>query len=266
MHPVFSSADRILAARLEGAEAANALEMARLASAAVPEIAFESIAGGTAVFAGTDSPMTHASGIGMSGRVSEDEMERLEAFYHEQGSSCALDLCSMADDSAIAFVQSRRYRILEFNNVLARRIGSEEVFERRPSLRLASSDEKLLWSRVVSQGFAEGMPISEWQVSTMASMCRNAQCWIADETEPVGGAAVSFQDRVALFFGDAVMAGARRKGWQSSLITARLGSAQEERCDLATVSVLPGSISHRNYERAGFQLIYTRVSLLREFV
>jgi hypothetical protein len=32
------------------------------------------------------------------------------------------------------------------------------------------------------------------------------------------------------------------------------------------VSVLPGSLSHRNYERAGFELIYTRVNLQREFL
>jgi len=31
------------------------------------------------------------------------------------------------------------------------------------------------------------------------------------------------------------------------------------------VSVLPGSGSHRNYERAGFELIYMRVNLMREF-
>jgi GNAT superfamily N-acetyltransferase len=266
MHLAFSSADRVLAARLEGTEAANAREMACLAIEEIPETAVESIAGGTAVFAGTGSPMTHALGIGMSGRVSEAEMERLEAFYRERGSPCALDLCPMANDSVIAFVQNRPYRVSEFNNVLARRVGPEEVFEKRPSLRRVSSNEKLQWSRIVSQSFAEQMPVTESQVSIMALMCRNAQCWIAEENEPFGGAAVSIQDSVALFFGDAVATGARRKGWQSSLITARLKAAQEVGCNLAMTSVLPGSISHRNYERAGFQLIYTRVNLLREFV
>jgi len=31
------------------------------------------------------------------------------------------------------------------------------------------------------------------------------------------------------------------------------------------VSVLPGSASHRNYERAGFELIYIRMSFERQF-
>ena len=125
----FSSSDRALAARLEKAEAANGLEMARLAVEAIPDAAFESLAGGTAIFAGVGSPMTHALGIGLSGRVPEEEMERLEAFYREHGSPCLLDLCPMADDSVITFVQSRPYCVIEFNNVLARHVQPGEALE-----------------------------------------------------------------------------------------------------------------------------------------
>ncbi len=261
----FVSSNRVLAARLEKAEAANGLEMAHLALEAIPNAAFKSVAGGTAVFAGVGSPMTHALGIGMNGRVPEEEMEGLEEFYRERGSPCLLDLCPMADNSVIAFVQSRPYRVIEFNNVLARPVQLEEQFEQHPALRLALPDEKLRWSRVVSEGFAEGMPVTESQVSSMAALCRHAQCWMIEGNEPAGGAAMSVQDRVALFFGDAVLTGARRKGWQSLLIRQRLAAAQGAGCDLAMASVLPGSSSHRNYERAGFQLIYMRVNLLREF-
>ena len=261
----FLSSDRMLATRLEKAEAANGLDMARLAAEAIPGAAFESLAGGTAIFAGIGSPMTHALGIGLNGRVPEEEMERLEAFYREHGSPCLLDLCPLADDSVISFVQSRPYRVIEFNNVLARRILLEETFE-PSSLRLASPNEKRQWSRVVSQGFAEYVPVTESQSDSMATICRHAQCWFAGEDEPVGGAAMSVQDHVALFFGDAVLTGARRKGWQSLLIRERLAAAQLAGCDLAMASVLPGSASHRNYERAGFQLIYMRVNLLRELI
>jgi GNAT superfamily N-acetyltransferase len=258
--------DCLLAARLEKAEAANGLEMARLAVEALPGAAFESLAGGTAMFTGIGSPMTHAVGIGLSGRVPEEEMERLEAFYREHGSPCLLDLCPMADDSVIQFVQSRPYRVIEFNNVLARPIQAEEAFEQSSSLRLASPDEMRQWSRVVGQGFAEYVPVIESQVDSMAAMCQHAQCWFAGADEPVGGAALSVQDRVALFFGDAILAGARRKGWQSLLIRERLAVAHRAGCDLAMASVLPGSASHRNYERAGFQLIYMRINLLRELI
>ena len=100
----------------------------------------------------------------------------------------------------------------------------------------------------------------------LATISRKACCVLAEAGEGlVGGASMAVQDRVALFFGDAVLTKARRQGWQGALIRKRLALAQANGCDLATVSVLPGSGSHRNYERAGFQLIYMRVNLSREF-
>jgi hypothetical protein len=50
---------------------------------------------------------------------------------------------------------------------------------------------------------------------------------------------------------------------QLALIRQRLEAAAAQGCDLATASVLPGSVSHRNYERAGFQLVYARVMVSR---
>ena len=73
------------------------------------------------------------------------------------------------------------------------------------------------------------------------------------------------QGSTALFFGDAVLPVARRAGWHTALIKTRLAEAQKQDCDLAMASVLPGSVSHRNYERLGFQLAYMRVNVTREF-
>ena len=74
--------------------------MARLAADAFPDAAFVTIAGGTAMFTGLGSPMTHADGHRHGyGAVAEEEFERLETFYRERGSSCLIDLCPMADDS-----------------------------------------------------------------------------------------------------------------------------------------------------------------------
>ena len=58
-------ADRALARRLEAAEAANARGCAPAGAVSLE------IAGGCAIFAGADSPLTQAVGIGLSGAVSE---------------------------------------------------------------------------------------------------------------------------------------------------------------------------------------------------
>ena len=72
-------------------------------------------------------------------------------------------------------------------------------------------------------------------------------------------------DGVALFFSDSTVPAARAKGVQSAVIQARLAMAAEQGCDLAMASTAPGSISQRNYERLGFQVVYTRVMLVKTF-
>ena len=265
MTQTFSSADLVLAARLEAADATNVMRMAQSAAGDAEFMAFEPIAGGFAVFAGAGSPMTHAMGIGMRGAVSEQELERMEAFFRDRGSPCLIDLCPMADTSVIAFVQSRPYRVIEFNNVMARRIEPGEIFERVEGVRPIQEGELPHWSRVVSEAFSENMPVNDSMVGLMSATCKGVHCWFAGEFEPVGGAAMGVQEGVALLSGDATLRSARRQGWQARLIRERLSTAQRLGCALASTTVLPGSASHRNYERAGFQLIYMRVNIMREF-
>jgi GNAT superfamily N-acetyltransferase len=76
-------------------------------------------------------------------------------------------------------------------------------------------------------------------------------------------AAMDVHAGLATLFGDATLVHARGHGLQLALIRHRLQRAAQLGCDLATASVVPGGISHRNYERAGFQLIYGRVMVSR---
>jgi hypothetical protein len=261
---LFSTADLALAARMEAADAENVMQMARSAAPVLPDTAFQPFAGGFAVFAGAASPMTHAVGIGLRGPVPESELEAMENFFRERGSPCVVDLCPLADASVIGFLQSRPYRVIEFNNVLARRILPDESFERVPGVQPVVESAIPLWSQMVSEAFSEYMPVSAQAVELLAASCQSSICWLAGEPEPEAGAAMGIQNGVALFYGDATRISARRKGWQSRLIRARIADAQRRGCGLAMVSVLPGSASHRNYERAGFQLIYMRVNLSRD--
>jgi GNAT superfamily N-acetyltransferase len=212
--------------------------------------------------------MTHAMGIGMDGSVPQEEMERLENFYRERGSSCLIDLCPMAYDSVLGFVQNRPYRVIEFNNVLARAIRPEEVFDSEEAVRYVADTDKPLWARTVCEGFSELMSMPDEQVRLLASISQETICLLGVDPNGrfVGGAGLAVQEGTALFLGDAVLPAFRGQGWQTRLIRERLAIAHRSGCDLAAVSVLPGSASHRNYERAGFQLIYMRVNLSREFV
>src|SRR6185295_18163083 len=79
---------------------------------------------------------------------------------------------------------------------------------------------------------------------------------------PAGGGALAIHDGLATLFADSILTRHRRQGLHRELILARLNEALVQSCDLATASTLPGSISQRNYERLGFQVVYTKVTMV----
>ena len=75
--------DKALARRLESAEEMPQVDCARMMQQLQPEIgaAFEPICGGHMMFAGLNSPIGHAAGLGFDGSMSTADLDCLEAFY-----------------------------------------------------------------------------------------------------------------------------------------------------------------------------------------
>ena len=90
-------------------------------------------------------------------------------------------------------------------------------------------------------------------------------CWLARvDGEPAGAANLRLMDGLAQFCGAATLPAFRRRGVQTSLVSARLADAAEHGCDVAVVTVQPGSRSHQNVQRRGFELLYARAILNRD--
>lgn len=267
MHSAFSTADLALARRVEAAEASNGFRLAPAIAKCLPAtgVVAQPFLGGCAVFGGVGSPFTHALGIGMNGAAAAGELDRMEAFFRDRGSPVLIDLCPLADPSLIQLIFARGYRVIEFNNVLIRRLGTGERLLAPPGaldVSLARAEELDTWNRTVARGFAEQDDIGEDVLAMLAGSAAVSQCYLVrKEGEPVAGAAMGVNDGVAMFYGDATLVNARRFGAQRALIDARLRDACEAGCDLAMASVIPGSGSHRNYESAGFQLFFMRVNI-----
>lgn len=252
-------ADAILARRLEAAEAANA----RGCCAADPANVLE-IAGGAAIFVGADSPLTQAVGLGLNGPVPERQIDELEAFFHSRGAATTIDLCPHADPAFVEALAARGYRIAEFNNVLVRRLeGLEIVFT--PRVRRALSSEADTWSHTVGHGFFEQAELTgeEMDVGRAIFAMPGALCYLAstESGQLAGGGAMAIYENLATLFADSTIPLHRRAGLHRELISARLNEALARGCTLATASTLPGSGSQRNYQRLGFQVAYTKVTL-----
>ena len=144
-----------LARRIEAAEAANAWACQE----GQPDAAFLEIAGGVAVFAGAESPLTQVVGIGLNGPVWESEIETIESFFHCRGARVTVDLCPLADSGLVQALGDRGYRATEFNNVLVKVLEASAV-NPAPRVRRALPDEIELWSRTVGEGFFEQAELS----------------------------------------------------------------------------------------------------------
>lgn len=257
MTELFSSTDMALARRIEAGHAHSAMASTR-------GISVEAIAGGWAIFHQADSPVTQAIGIGMSGAVPAADLDRLEAFFHSRGSAAIIDLCTLADASLVGMFQERGYTIHEISHVLVRRLDADEGFSPDIEVAAAAKHEFPAWVRLTLQGFTGQDDIPEKQVEMLAS----ANPWPESffglwDSARAATAAMDVHAGLATLFGDATLVRARGRGLQLALIRHRLQRAAQLGCDLATASVLPGSVSHRNYERAGFQLVYARVMVSR---
>ncbi len=246
--------DSALARRIEGGEALN--------SAGCGESI--QICGGYATFAGVGSPLTHAIGLGMNGPVSAAEFDRMEEFFRSRGVPVNLDYCPHADFTLLELLGARGYRIVESNNVLAGPIAGG--FDAR--VRVARDCEEPLWTRTMLEGFFGKRELSAIELDLgrrlLSLDCATAWFGMVDG-KPVSAGAMNARGKLALLFADSTLEAFRGQGLHLAVIRARLKHAASLGCDLATASTAPGSASQRNYERAGFRVVYTKLNMQRDW-
>ena len=252
-------ADLALARRLEAAEAANA----KGCTAVHPEAASIEVAGGCAVFVGAESPLTHAVGVGLSGHVTPHELDTIETFFRSRGAKVTIELCPLADPGLLEMLGERGYRVTEFSNVLVKRLAGTAIVI-TPRVRRALPDETDLWSHTVGRGFFDQPELTTEEMDVGRAICAMPEALVylgaLTTGEPAAAAAEAIYGGLATFFADSTIASYRRTGLHLELIAARLNEALAQGCDMATASTMPGSGSQRNYERLGFEVVYTRAA------
>lgn len=252
-------ADALLARRLEWAEAAISRGTSGQPGTAVLEVD-----GGCAIFAGAESPLTQAVGVGLDGPVAEDRVVEIETFFRRRGAAVKFEVCPLADPAFIETLAERGYRVREFNNVLVRRLAGMDTIS-APRARPIAADEEDLWSFTVGCGFFERQELTTEEMEIGRAIVRMpaATCFVASTEggEVAAAAAMAIHGGLATLFADGTVPGRRRAGLHRELIAARLHAAAAAGCDLAAASTLPGSGSQRNYERMGFQVVYTRITM-----
>ncbi len=260
-------ADLALAQRFEAVEAHGNRVCVEAAGRANPSLgcATLQVGGGWAMFHTKDSPLTQAFGVGMQGPVTAEEMDRLEEFFRSRGAAPQIETCPLAHDSLRQHLNERGYRVLEWSNVLTRRLPLEgaAAMPNGVQAREARQEEISTSSRVAAEGFFGGNPALEMVEMFNTFHAAGARVFLAwvDET-PAGTGGMAIVDGVVNCFGDATLMEFRGRGLQSALIQTRLATAARDGATLAMVTTMPGTISQRNYERAGYRVAYTRCKFI----
>jgi GNAT superfamily N-acetyltransferase len=265
-------ADVELARRIEAAETGLIEACARVEGR---EAFVLPIGSGVAAFAGADSPVTKVAGVGFGAPPTEAELAHVEAEFTRRRAAVQIELSTLAQPGLAERLTRRGYVLAGFENVLG--LALEHWSPRRASaeVTVAVSDENELatWLAVVVEAFAvpdtQGVASHEvFDRTTLARALRNmaragdmVRYLARRNGEPAGGASARFHDGIAQLCGAGTHPTHRRGGVQAALLDHRLLDARRANCNLAVVTTLPGSKSHENVQRRGFELLYTRAIL-----
>lgn len=267
-----------LARRLELCHAWRSVHYAaaygRLHSEASPAVL--PVGGGFAVYVGPGSPVSGACGLGLDGPVSSADMQTFEDFFLSRQEAPRLHLCPLADESLLARVRERGYRLDGFFSVLALHVAENFTPDPPPpgmTVLRAAPDEAGLWLRVSAQGFEESEepPSEVYDILGPNFSAEESAPFIAwiDEgggmRQPAGCGGMYLAPQVKTFElgGASTRVVYRRRGVQRALIDARLAEGARRGCDLAMVLTEPGSNSQGNLQRAGFSLAYTKPVMVK---
>jgi ribosomal protein S18 acetylase RimI-like enzyme len=266
--------DRALARRLESAEEMPQVDCARMYQKMRPEMgaAFEPICGGHMIFAGLNSPIGHACGLGFDGPMTAADMDRLEAFYRSHGAPAQVDLCPLTDPSLLELVKERGYGIHELNNVLYRSLRDlpDAADPVGVEIRRGRLEEASIFSDILSRSFFENADAPEGFAEMLAPlfMFPEALTFVASVNgNPVAAAAgrVIPDHKIFALFGAGTLPDFRGRGIQSALLRTRMIAAAEAGCELVVVVTQGGTTSYRNCVRLGFEIAYSKATVIRHW-
>ena len=265
-------ADVDLARRLEHAEAQGNVSFVEARAMAFPDrgATWLAVAGAYAMFDGVGSPVTQTFGLGVFKPVTEDHMEELEQFFRSRGAEVFHEVCPLADRSVFELISKRRYRPVEFSNVLYRSIeGDLRLSAPRNEhikVRVVENNDLDLWAQTNFEGWSEFPEYADFfrELSHVVAHSKGPLFLAELNGEPIGTGALTIAGDVALLAGASTVPSARRQGAQIALLEERLRYAAAHGCTVAMMAALPGSGSQRNAERNEFRIAYTRTKWTKD--
>ena len=272
-------ADVALAAEIDRAEGGLCAQICKRTARRRPEqrpIA-QSIAGGVAAYAGPGAPSNKVIGLGLGQPLDESKLAEIEAEWRDRNEPVRIELATLADAAIPPLLTARGYRLVAFENVLGHSLADVETTA-VPGLfiEILHAQDEAVWLDVIVDGFASPDPGPGPSETYAREALEQAFADFGGSTgfvrylaridgKPAGAASVRLAGEIAQLCGAATLPAFRRRGIQTALLQRRLADARAAKCKLAVVTTQPGSKSQANSQHRGFQLLYARAILIREW-
>lgn len=271
-------ADQQLARRIERAERDTTECYGLACRRGDPRVAILPLAGGLAVYAGPENPISKVIGVGFDGLPAADELAAVERTFWQAGARVSFEVSTLADPRVAALLTARGYRLVNFENVSGRAPSPALDLVRPAELAIeeVTAESHAVWCQTMAHAFAAPdltgvMAHEEFSADVLEALMHSlgeapgGRRFLARwEGQPAGGASLRICGGLAQLSGAAVLPAFRRRGIQSALCDHRLRLAREASCDLVLVTTQPGSPSQKNVMGQGFQLLYSRSVLVKE--
>lgn len=251
---------RELASLIEASERTLLLGFYHAAKRLRPDAGFEriEIAGGIATFFGTASPLSQATGLGLSAPVSTSDIERLTRFYHERGAPARVSVNPLASLSLERELANAGYSPIVYNNVLA--MDTVKTTAQRDA-RISEETDAAAWGRASARGFSNRYANEEdgsFLAMTIALGTGVTALSARESGQIVATGAMCVHDSLASLFAGSTLDEHRRNGYHRAMIVDRIARAREAGARYARTAAPVASTSEANFRSCGFEVLYTR--------
>lgn len=261
-------ADRSLSQKLELTEARSNVDFvkARIESSPSSGAEWIKVAGAYAMFDDVESPPTQTFGLGIFDEVTNDDLDKIEAFFKKHSAPVFHEVSPLADASLLDLLNERGYQPIEMTSVMYRSLTGEIYFDAPPNknltTRIIEAGEEKLWAQTSADGWATEMPGMAdfmFEFGQISAKCAGGSPFIAElGNQPIAAGMLFVYGDIALLAGASTVPEGRRQGAQSALLDARLRYSAERGCTIAMMGAAPGGQSQRNAEKNNFRIAYTR--------
>lgn len=223
---------------------------------------------GRATFCGEGSPLTQVPWLAHQVDFDPSELDEVEEFYRGRATNWEYIVSPFSAPALLPAVIQRGWTEVQYENVMGLNLEGRAaglVRSDGTDVRLVEESQKATWSDIAMRGFfGAEIPPACANICDIIARTDDTVAFLAYlDGQRAGAATLSVYEDTCYLGGAATLPEYRGRGAQTALLDARLNHAAKMGCDLALCECVPGSQSQRNQERAGFQVLFTKIVLTR---